>query len=153
MLASASLTSCLLVAASALAAPVNPALFQDLRRRLVGPFRGGRVLAVSGVPGEPSHFYFGSVNGGVWESANAGRTWRPIFDAEPIGTIGALAVAPSEPRVLYVGTGEPDMRSDIAQGNGSVSLGRRRHDVALRRARRNAADRPHPGRPARRDVV
>jgi photosystem II stability/assembly factor-like uncharacterized protein len=76
------------------------------------------VLAVTGVPGEPEHFYFGSVNGGVWETADAGRTWRPIFDGQPIGSIGALAVAPSNPRVLYVGTGEADMRSDIAQGNG-----------------------------------
>ena len=108
----------LILATPALAAPVNPALFQDLRWRLVGPFRGGRVLAVSGVPGEPDHFYFGAVNGGVWESRNAGRTWKPIFDAEPVGTIGALAVAPSNPRILYVGTGEADMRSDIAQGRG-----------------------------------
>ena len=108
----------LVVAGTAVAAPVNPALFQDLHWRLIGPFRGGRVLAVSGVPGEPGHFYFGAVNGGVWESRNAGRTWRPIFDAQPVGSIGALAVAPSNPRVLYVGTGEADMRSDIAQGKG-----------------------------------
>ena len=108
----------LLFAASAFAGPVNPALYQDLHWRLVGPFRGGRVLAVSGVPGEPDHFYFGSVNGGVWESRNAGRTWQPIFDSVPVGSIGALAVAPSNPHVIYVGTGEADMRSDIAQGHG-----------------------------------
>src|SRR5262249_19710072 len=71
-----------------------------------------------GVPGEREHFYFGSVNGGVWETTDAGRTWAPIFDAQPIGSIGALAIAPSNPKVLYVGTGEADMRSDIAQGNG-----------------------------------
>ena len=118
MLAIRLATSCLLVAVSALAAPVNPVLFQDLHWRLVGPFRGGRALAVSGVPGEPRHFYFGSVNGGVWESTNAGRTWRPIFDSMPVGSIGALAVAPSNPRVIYAGTGEADMRSDIAQGKG-----------------------------------
>ena len=108
----------LLFAGPALAAPIDPALFQDLRWRLIGPFRGGRVLAVSGVPGEPDHFYFGSVNGGVWESTNAGRTWRPIFDDVPVGSIGALAVAPSNSRILFVGTGEADMRSDIAQGKG-----------------------------------
>ena len=108
----------LMLATSAIAAPMNPALFQELRWRLIGPFRGGRVLTVSGVPGEPDHFYFGAVNGGVWESRNAGRTWRPIFDSVPVGSIGALAVAPSNPRVLYVGTGEADMRSDIAQGHG-----------------------------------
>jgi photosystem II stability/assembly factor-like uncharacterized protein len=99
-------------------AQVDPSLFQDLHWRLIGPFRGGRVLTVSGVPGEPEHFYFGSVNGGVWETRDAGRTWLPIFDGQPIGSIGALAVAPSNPRVIYVGTGEADMRSDIAQGDG-----------------------------------
>ena len=76
------------------------------------------MLAVAGVPGEGNRFYFGSVNGGVWETDDAGRTWRPIFDAQPIGAIGALALAPSNPKVLYVGTGEADMRSDIAQGEG-----------------------------------
>jgi photosystem II stability/assembly factor-like uncharacterized protein len=92
--------------------------FQDLHWRLVGPFRGGRVLAVAGVPGEPQHFYFGAVNGGVWETGDAGRTWQPIFDAQPVGSIGALAIAPSDPRTIYVGTGEADMRSDISQGSG-----------------------------------
>src|SRR6266511_5557553 len=93
------------------AALVDPSLFQDLHWRLIGPFRAGRVLAVSGVLGEPEHFYFGSVNGGVWETSDAGRTWQPIFDSQPIGSIGALAIAPSNPKVLYVGSGEADMRS------------------------------------------
>src|SRR4051812_7444939 len=112
------LFSALLLAGSAASAAVDPSLFQDLRWRLIGPFRGGRVLAVSGVPGEPEHFYFGSVNGGVWETRDTGRTWKPIFDGQPAGSIGALAVAPSNPRVIYVGSGEADMRSDIAQGDG-----------------------------------
>src|SRR6201987_4104369 len=99
-------------------AAVDPAHFQELRWRLVGPFRGGRVLAVAGVPGEPHHFYFGAVNGGVWETRDAGSTWEPIFDSAPVGSIGALAVAPSDSHVIYVGTGEADMRSDIAQGTG-----------------------------------
>ena len=77
------------------------------------------MLAVAGVPGEREHFYFGSVNGGVWETTDAGRTWRPLFDGQPVGSIGAIALAPSNPRVIYVGTGEADMRSDIAQGNGA----------------------------------
>ena len=94
------------------------AQFDDLHWRLLGPFRGGRVLAVSGVVGEPEHFYFGSVNGGVWESRDAGRTWQPVFDGMPIGSIGAIAVAPSNRNVLYAGSGEADMRSDIAQGDG-----------------------------------
>jgi photosystem II stability/assembly factor-like uncharacterized protein len=115
------LVAVLLFAASSASADVSgidPNLFQDLHWRLIGPFRGGRVLAVSGVPGEPEHFYFGSVNGGVWETQDAGRTWQPIFDSQPIGSIGALAVAPSNPRILYVGSGEADMRIDIAQGDG-----------------------------------
>jgi photosystem II stability/assembly factor-like uncharacterized protein len=99
-------------------AAVDPALFGDLSWRLIGPFRGGRVLAVAGVPNDPQHFYFGAVNGGVWETKDAGRTWQPIFDGQPVGSIGAIAVAPSAPNVLYVGTGEADMRSDIAQGDG-----------------------------------
>jgi len=86
--------------------------------RMVGPFRGGRTIAATGVPGEPDHFYFGAVGGGVWESENAGRTWNPIFDGQPIASIGAIAVAPSNPKVLYVGSGEADMRSDISYGNG-----------------------------------
>src|SRR6185295_2521384 len=108
----------LLASSSAAFADVDPALFQDLRWHLLGPFRAGRVLAVAGVPGQPEHFYFGSVNGGVWETPDAGRTWQPIFDSQPIGSIGALAIAPSDPQVIYVGTGEADMRSDIAQGDG-----------------------------------
>ena len=94
------------------------AVIAGLPWRLVGPFRGGRVLAVAGVPGEREHFYFGSVNGGVWETTDAGRTWQPIFDDQPIASIGALAIAPSNPKVIYVGTGEADMRSDISQGEG-----------------------------------
>jgi photosystem II stability/assembly factor-like uncharacterized protein len=86
--------------------------------RSIGPFRGGRVLAVEGAPDSPLHFYFGAVNGGVWETRDAGRTWNPIFDAAPVGSIGALAVAPTAANIIYVGTGEADMRSDIAQGLG-----------------------------------
>jgi photosystem II stability/assembly factor-like uncharacterized protein len=102
---------------SALAA-VDTALYQDLKWRLIGPFRGGRVLTVAGIPGDNRHFYFGAVDGGVWATQDAGRTWQPVFDGEPDGSIGALALAPSDPATIYVGTGEADMRSDIAHGNG-----------------------------------
>jgi photosystem II stability/assembly factor-like uncharacterized protein len=98
--------------------PFDPALLAGMRWRLVGPFRGGRVLAVTGVPGQAERFYFGSVGGGVWRTGNAGRTWEPVFDRQPIASVGAIAVAPSDPRILYVGSGEADMRSDISYGNG-----------------------------------
>src|ERR1051326_4333593 len=94
------------------------AMSLDLHWRLVGPFRAGRTLAVTGVPGQPQHFFMGRVNGGGWESNDAGRTWQPIFDSQPVGSIGAIAVAPSNPNVIYVGTGESDIRSDISQGDG-----------------------------------
>jgi photosystem II stability/assembly factor-like uncharacterized protein len=105
---------------ASLSARQNPrqSLYGGLRWRLIGPFRGGRVNAVSGVPGQPSTFYYGSVGGGVWKSTNAGRTWKPVFDSQPVASIGAIGVAPSSPGVVYVGTGESDMRDSIGYGNG-----------------------------------
>jgi hypothetical protein len=105
--------------ASSLCAQQLPGdLFHALEWRFIGPFRGGRVLAATGVIGQPNVFYFGSVGGGVWKSENAGLTWAPIFDANPIASIGAIEVAPSNPQVIYVGTGEAGMRSDIGFGDG-----------------------------------
>jgi photosystem II stability/assembly factor-like uncharacterized protein len=89
-----------------------------LRWRMIGPFRGGRVNGVTGVAGQPTVFYFGSVGGGVWKTINSGRTWTPVFDSQPVASIGAIAVAPSSADVVYVGTGEADMRSQISYGNG-----------------------------------
>jgi photosystem II stability/assembly factor-like uncharacterized protein len=97
---------------------IDASLYNGLRWRSIGPFRGGRVNGVTGVPGQPSTFYFGSVGGGVWKTTNAGRTWLPIFDSQPVSSIGAVAVAPSNVNVVYVGTGESDMRSQISYGNG-----------------------------------
>lgn len=108
----------LLLLAATAASAADTAQFGNLHWRLVGPFRGGRVLAVAGAPTDARHFYFGAVNGGVWETRDAARTWQPIFDSQPVGSIGAIALAPSDPKTLYVGTGEADMRSDIAQGDG-----------------------------------
>jgi photosystem II stability/assembly factor-like uncharacterized protein len=97
---------------------VSPDLFDGLKWRLIGPFRGGRAVAVAGVPGDSTTFYFGGVDGGVWKTSDAGVVWTPIFDGQPIASIGALAVAPSDPKIIYAGTGESDIRSDLSSGNG-----------------------------------
>src|SRR6266496_3031454 len=96
----------------------DASLYSGLRWRMIGPFRAGRVNAVTGVIGQPSTFYFGSVGGGVWKSMNTGRTWTPVFDSQPVASIGAIAVAPSNPNIVYVGTGEADLRDSISFGNG-----------------------------------
>jgi photosystem II stability/assembly factor-like uncharacterized protein len=105
-------------ATSCFAQQYDPSLYSGLHWRSIGPFRGGRSNGVTGAPGQPNTFYFGSVGGGVWKTENSGRTWAPIFDAEPVGSIGTIAVAPSNANVVYVGTGEADMRSQISFGNG-----------------------------------
>lgn len=92
--------------------------YQELRWRMIGPFRGGRTRALSGVAGQPNVFYVGAVNGGVWKSNDYGRTWNPIFDAQPTQSIGAIAVAPSDPNIIYVASGEGLHRPDLSVGNG-----------------------------------
>jgi photosystem II stability/assembly factor-like uncharacterized protein len=96
--------------------PLNT--YQDMHWRMIGPFRGGRTRAVSGVPSEPNIFYMGQVDGGVWKSDDYGRTWNPIFDAEPSQSIGAIAVAPSDPNTIYVASGEGLARPDLSVGDG-----------------------------------
>jgi photosystem II stability/assembly factor-like uncharacterized protein len=100
------------------AQPYDPALYQELRWRMIGPFRGGRTVAISGVPGQPNVFYMAPNNGGVWKTTDFGRTWSPIFDAQPTGSIGAIAVAPSHPNTIYVGSGEGLRRPDLSVGDG-----------------------------------
>src|SRR5579863_6439191 len=84
----------------------DASLFKGMKWRLVGPFRGGRVLAVTGVSGQPDVFYFGAVSGGVWKSTDGGQRWEPLADKEPIVSVGSIAVPGSDPNVIYVGTGE-----------------------------------------------
>jgi photosystem II stability/assembly factor-like uncharacterized protein len=102
----------------AIAQTVPPEMFNGLKWRLIGPFRGGRTVAVSGVWGDPTTFYFGAVGGGIWKSIDAGVSWRPIFDGQPVASIGALVVAPSDPNVIYAGTGESEIREDFTSGDG-----------------------------------
>jgi photosystem II stability/assembly factor-like uncharacterized protein len=98
--------------------PVNPALFQALHWRGIGPYRGGRALAVTGVAGDPYTFYAGFVAGGVWKSTDAGQTWLPVSDKAPFWSVGAIAVAPSNRHIIYVGTGEAAPRGNITYGDG-----------------------------------
>ncbi|HVB37621.1 MAG TPA: hypothetical protein VND92_03755 [Vicinamibacterales bacterium] len=107
------------VSAAPATAPLYPqALYNGMRWRMIGPFYGGRVEAVAGVSSQPDTFYFGAVDGGVWKTIDAGNTWQPLFQHEPVASIGAMAVAPSDPRIIYVGTGEADPRTDISFGDG-----------------------------------
>jgi len=107
-----------LVAPVALAQHYPPGFLDDFSWRMIGPFRGGRTRAVAGVPAQPNMFYVGAVDGGVWKTNDAGRTWRPVFDDQPTQSIGAIAVAPSDPNILYVGSGEGLHRPDLSVGNG-----------------------------------
>ncbi len=96
----------------------DPSFYQEMRWRCIGPFRGGRTVAITGIPAQPNVFFMAPNNGGVWKSTDYGRTWNPIFDDQPTGSIGALAVAPSDPNVIYVGSGEGLRRPDLSVGDG-----------------------------------
>src|SRR5436853_4440876 len=103
---------------SANAQQFDQKLYSEMRWRCIGPFRGGRTVAISGVPHQPNVFYMAAVNGGVWKTTDFGNTWNPIFDDQPTGSVGALAVAPSDPNIIYVGSGEGLQRPDLATGDG-----------------------------------
>jgi photosystem II stability/assembly factor-like uncharacterized protein len=129
---------CVLTLISGAAQTVRPELYGGLKWRLIGPFRGGRAVAVAGVPGNPTTFYFGAVNGGIWQSTDAGIVWHPIFDDQRIASIGALAVAPSDPKTIYAGTGESDIRSNLSSGDGvykSTDSGQTWTNIGLRDSR------------------
>ncbi|MGH9401023.1 MAG: WD40/YVTN/BNR-like repeat-containing protein [Terriglobia bacterium] len=119
----------------ALAQEYPESLFQEMRWRMIGPFRGGRTRAACGVPSEPNVFYVGQVDGGVWKSDDYGRTWKPIFDKEPSQSIGAIAIAPSDPNVVYVASGEGLARPDLSVGDGiykSIDAGKTWTHLGLR---------------------
>jgi photosystem II stability/assembly factor-like uncharacterized protein len=99
-------------------AQVDPARFAEMRWRHIGPFRGGRTVAAVGIPSQPNVFFIGVNNGGVWKTTDYGRVWTPVFDDQPTGSIGAIAIAPSNPDVIYVGSGEGLHRPDLSTGNG-----------------------------------
>jgi len=128
--------------AAAVHPTVNPSLFQALQWRGIGPYRGGRALAVAGIPGESSTFYFGAVAGGVWKTTDRGGTWEVLTDGTPISSVGAIAVAPSQHDVIYVGTGEAAPRGNMTYGDGvykSTDGGKTWSHVGLRDSRQIGA--------------
>ena len=114
---------------------IDSSFYSMLKWRMIGPYRGGRTVAAAGVPEQPGVFYIGVTNGGVWKTDDYGRTWHPVFDQESSGSIGAIAVAPSNPNIIYVGSGEGLQRPDLSVGNGiykSVDGGRVWQHLGLR---------------------
>ncbi|MFL6192649.1 MAG: WD40/YVTN/BNR-like repeat-containing protein, partial [Thermoanaerobaculia bacterium] len=136
----ASVFAAILVLSSSAAIAAVP--FSALKWRLVGPLRGGWATAAEGVPGQPDTFYFGAADGGVWKTTDAGRTWNPLFQNEASASIGAMGVAPSDPKVLYVGTGQVTTRWDIVSGTGVYRSG----DGGRTWEQRGLADTRHIGR-------
>ncbi|MBT8311982.1 MAG: glycosyl hydrolase, partial [Flavobacteriaceae bacterium] len=129
------------------------ALYSSMEYRLVGPFRGGRSVAVTGVPGEPNLFYFGATGGGVWKTTDGGRSWENISDGYFGGSIGAVEVAQSDPNVIYVGGGEKTLRGNVSSGYGvwkTVDAGKTWKSAGLKKSRHVPRIRLHPDNP---DIV
>jgi photosystem II stability/assembly factor-like uncharacterized protein len=124
------------------AGAIDEKLFKGMQWRQIGPFRGGRALTIEGVPGEPDTYYFGAVAGGVWKTTDGGANWKPLFDKEPISSIGAIAIAPSDHNVIYAGTGEAAIRGNTTYGTGvfkSIDAGKTWQNVGLKDSRQIGA--------------
>ena len=136
-----------------LAQQVDPKSYSGMKWRLIGPFRGGRALAVTGVSSQPNTYYFGAVSGGVWKTSDGGNTWDPISDKQVISSIGAIAVSDSDPNVIYVGSGESCIRGNISYGDGvykSTDAGKTWTNVGLKDTQHIGKVIIHPTNP---DVV
>src|SRR6266576_6005097 len=113
-------------------------LFKGMKYRAIGPFRGGRSLTASGIAGDPTTYYFGANGGGVWKSTDGAVTWTSVFDKEGTSAIGSLAVSPSDPNIVYVGTGEACLRGNISHGDGvykTLDGGKTWKNIGLRDSR------------------
>src|SRR5450755_1183534 len=141
-----------LAASPAFAQPVDPRLYSEMHWRQIGPPRAGRTRALAGVPTQPNVFYIGFDNGGLWRSTDYGSTWTPLFDAQSTGSIGAIAVAPSNPDIIYVGSGAGIIRPDLATGDGmykSTDAGRTWTHLGLRDSQMIASVEVDPKNPDR----
>jgi photosystem II stability/assembly factor-like uncharacterized protein len=134
----------------AVANTVDPKTYAGMKWRLIGPFRGGRALAVTGVPSQPNTYYFGAVAGGVWKTTDGGVSWDPLFDKQTTSSIGSIAVSNSDPNVIYVGTGEACIRGNISFGDGvyrSNDGGKTWNNVGLKDTRHIGKVIVHPNNP------
>jgi len=140
-------------AAGVNAQQIDPKTYGGMKWRLIGPFRGGRVITVAGVPSQPNTYYFGAVAGGVWKTSDGGNTWDPLFEKQSVSSIGAVAVSDSDPNVIYAGSGEACIRGNISYGDGvykSTDAGKTWVNIGLRDTRHIGALIVHPTNP---DIV
>src|SRR2546425_2015459 len=139
-----------LFSSSAFAAMPDASILKNLQWREVGPYRGGRADAVDGIANQPDVYYFGSSGGGVWKTADGGQTWKPVSDGFFGGSIGAVAIAPSDPSVVYAGTGEETVRGNVSPGAGmwkSTDAGKTWTHIGLDDSQHIGRIRVHPNNP------